>query len=153
MKKTLLVFCLLFSGCFGSSEINIEKELEQKIEEKIEIFNKSQIDLLNFHNKERKLKGIEDLKLDKKLCDYAQKHAEIMAKKDSLYHSNMSNLIKVNTDANTVGENIAFGQVNENKVVKDWLNSTGHRWNILSKKYKRVGFGKVENYWCAVLSN
>jgi uncharacterized protein YkwD len=162
MKKItslLLLSCLFLSSCASKLEKQdnkIEKQ-ENKIE-KIEKYNQSQLLLLDLHNKQRKSKSKKELILDENLCKYAQQHAQKMAKKDSLYHSSMSSLIKVNEGAKTVGENIAYGQSTEEKAMKDWMNSTGHRWNILSKEYLKVGIGSAEDqsgkiYWCVVFSN
>lgn len=49
---------------------------------------------------------------------------------------------------NTAGENLAYGFNSESSVVSGWMNSPGHRANILNKAFKEVGFGvcKGENY-------
>lgn len=161
MKKTLcLVLSILFLSLSACSKITEVPEIKKEIDNKqiIKEYDEFQTLLLDLHNQQRKSKNLEKLILNKKLCDYAQKHAEKMAEKSSLYHSSMSQLIKVNSDSTTVGENIAWGQNKEIEVLNDWLNSTGHRWNVLSKNYKRAGFGKYtdkdgRNYWCAVYTN
>ena len=38
-----------------------------------------------------------------------------------------------------MGENIAMGQTSATKVMTDWMNSSGHRANILNSKYKKIG--------------
>ena len=38
-----------------------------------------------------------------------------------------------------VGENIALGQQSVGEVVRDWMNSPGHRANILNRNYRRMG--------------
>ncbi|MDD3347869.1 CAP domain-containing protein [Oscillibacter sp.] len=47
------------------------------------------------------------------------------------------------------GENIAYGQRTPQKVVATWMNSPGHRANILSAAYTQIGVGYVAdgNYW------
>ena len=47
------------------------------------------------------------------------------------------------------GENIAMGQRTPEEVVKSWMNSSGHRANILSKSFKEIGVGYEAkgNYW------
>lgn len=126
----------------GATKINCSAE-ENKI-------------LLDLHNKERVSKGIKPLLLNQDLCDYAQKHAEIMMKKNNLYHSKMSELKKV-LNSSAVGENIACGQETEESVISCWMKSPGHKRNILNSSYNKVGFGfKKENnkiYWCVVFSN
>lgn len=50
------------------------------------------------------------------------------------------------------GENIAYGQKTPEQVMEGWMNSEGHRANILNGKYKNIGVGYDQdergvNYW------
>ena len=50
------------------------------------------------------------------------------------------------------GENIAWGQKSPEEVMKGWMNSAGHRANILNAKYTAIGVGYHQNaagvnYW------
>lgn len=50
------------------------------------------------------------------------------------------------------GENIAWGQKSPEQVMKGWMNSEGHRANILNKNFKNIGVGYYQdangvNYW------
>ena len=49
----------------------------------------------------------------------------------------------------SAGENIAYGQRTPAAVVNAWMNSSGHRANILSKSYTQIGVGYCaeRNYW------
>lgn len=49
----------------------------------------------------------------------------------------------------SVGENIAYGQRTPQAVVTAWMNSSGHRANILNSSYTQIGVGYVAdgNYW------
>ena len=49
----------------------------------------------------------------------------------------------------TAGENIAYGQRTPQVVVNAWMNSSGHRANILNASYTQIGVGYVAggNYW------
>ena len=49
----------------------------------------------------------------------------------------------------TAGENIAYGQRTPKAVVNAWMNSSGHRANILNASYTQIGVGYVANgnYW------
>ena len=49
----------------------------------------------------------------------------------------------------TAGENIAYGQRTPQAVVDAWMNSSGHRANILNASYTQIGVGYVAqgNYW------
>ena len=49
----------------------------------------------------------------------------------------------------TAGENIAKGYKTPGAVVNGWMNSSGHRANILNSSFTRIGVGYVSNghYW------
>ncbi len=49
----------------------------------------------------------------------------------------------------TAGENIAKGQATPQAVVDAWMNSSGHRANILNSSFTKIGVGYVSNgkYW------
>lgn len=49
----------------------------------------------------------------------------------------------------TAGENIAYGYSTPEAVVKGWMNSEGHRKNILNPSFTQIGVGYVAsgNYW------
>lgn len=49
----------------------------------------------------------------------------------------------------TAGENIAMGYKTPEAVVNGWMNSSGHRANILNSSFTRIGVGYVPNghYW------
>ena len=49
----------------------------------------------------------------------------------------------------SAGENIAYGQRTPQAVVNAWMNSSGHRANMLSSSYTQIGVGYVANghYW------
>lgn len=112
--------------------------------------NKVLENLLLFHNEQRELKGRAPFELDPYLCEYAQKHAEWMAQKDILRHSDVSLILGRFFRS---GENIAWNQKSEKEVVLAWMNSRGHRANILNRNFIKIGFGvayneKNEPYWC-----
>lgn len=53
---------------------------------------------------------------------------------------------------NGAGENIAWGQKSPEEVVTGWMNSEGHRANILNSKFTNIGVGHIQNnsgvhYW------
>lgn len=51
----------------------------------------------------------------------------------------------------TAGENIAWGQRSPEQVMDAWMNSSGHRANILNQSFTRIGVGYYQengvNYW------
>ena len=60
-----------------------------------------------------------------------------------------------------MGENAASGQITPQEVVQDWMESEGHRANILNPRYTRLGVGLTENTgnsysgyaWVQIFSN
>ncbi len=151
-----LFFLFFIIGCLKNNSNewnNITPHKEEQKENKIE--ENSITKLLKLHNKNRELKGRVGLELHNDLISYAQKHAEWMAKKNNLKHSNIGVLMG---KWHTAGENIAWNQENEEEVTTAWMNSSGHRANILSRNFSKVGFGiapaKDGNlYWCTVFAD
>ena len=47
----------------------------------------------------------------------------------------------------TAGENIAAGYATPAQVVAGWMNSPGHRANILNGSFTTIGVGREGNYW------
>lgn len=146
--KTL--FCLafillLFVGC-SNDQTKANENFQQE--------------LLELHNEERIRHGLKPLSLNKDLCKYSQKHAEKMALKKHMHHSNLGQVEKIEPNKNWDwrGENVAWGQKTADSVVRAWMLSPGHRWNILGTNFKQVGFGLARdshgnNYWCTVFSD
>jgi len=58
----------------------------------------------------------------------------------------------------TSGENIAAGQKTPAEVVESWMNSPGHRANILNEEFHQIGVGYAsggtyKHYWCQLFTN
>jgi uncharacterized protein YkwD len=120
--------------------------------------NDWQQDMLVLHNQQRSNRT--ELTMNDKLQAAAQKHAEWMAATETLSHtgengSDMTSRINAEGyDWSTIGENVAYGYPTVQTVVKGWMESYGHRKNIMNPDFAEVGFGKgvASNgmiYWCA----
>ena len=46
-----------------------------------------------------------------------------------------------------LGENLARGQLTAEEVVKDWMESPGHRRNMLEPKFTELGIGIFRDMW------
>ena len=163
LKSTFrfLLVVLLLSGC-PSRDVDVWTDIVPKNPEAIPAppaadseFSATNTNLLATHNREREYKGRTGLKLDETLVVYAQKHSDWMARKKNLKHSDIGVLLG---KFHTVGENIAWNQEDENEVTESWMNSKGHRENIMNRSFGRVGFGvsKASDgslYWCAVFGD
>lgn len=106
-------------------------------------------------NEIRKENGLSELKLNTELCAVARAKSQDM--KDNQYFSHTSptygspfDMMKTfGISYRTAGENIAMGYRTPQAVVDGWMNSEGHRANILNSSFKEIGMGYVAsgNYW------
>lgn len=98
-------------------------------------------------NKERGAAGCGPVKEDTQLADAARSHSDDMAARDFFEHTNPDGADPGQrvTDAgyrwSTYGENIARGQQTPESVMESWMNSPGHRANILNCAFKDIGIG------------
>ncbi len=104
-------------------------------------------------NIERQKAGLQPLKLDTELSKVARLKSEDMKKKGYFSHTSptygspFDMLKQFNITYKTAGENIAKGQKTAERVVDAWMNSEGHRRNILSKSFTHIGVGFSSNHW------
>ncbi len=106
-------------------------------------------------NEIRAQNGLKELIYDWELSRVARYKSQDM--KDNRYFSHTSpvygspfQMIKnFGITYRSAGENIAKGQTTPQAVVNAWMNSSGHRANILNASYTRIGVGYVAsgNYW------
>ncbi|MBM7556221.1 CAP domain-containing protein [Halanaerobacter jeridensis] len=108
-------------------------------------------EVVNLVNQERQKRGLKPYQHYSKLANVAQKKAEDM--RDNNYFSHQSPtygspfemLKEFNIQYSAAGENIARGQRTAEEVMNSWMNSPGHRKNILSEKYTHIGVGLAKN--------
>lgn len=106
-------------------------------------------------NEIRVKNGLKELTYDWELSRVARYKSQDM--KDNRYFSHTSptygspfQMIKnFGLSYRSAGENIAKGYKTPQAVVNGWMNSSGHRANILNASYNRIGVGYVANgnYW------
>ncbi len=111
-------------------------------------------------NDERLTFALKPLKANPQLMEAARKHAENMAKQDKLEHVLDEKTPSDRTKAagyksGFVGENIAWNQKDAKEVLTGWMDSEGHRDNILKKEYTEIGVAVAKNakgepYWVQV---
>ncbi|MGW7070620.1 sigma-70 family RNA polymerase sigma factor [Streptomyces sp. NPDC054855] len=98
-------------------------------------------------NAERAKSGCGPLTLNSKLDDAAQGHSDDMAERDFFDHTNPDGedpgdrVTAAGYKWTTYGENIAAGQRTPAAVMDSWMNSSGHRANILNCSFKEIGVG------------
>ncbi|POM61103.1 hypothetical protein PHPALM_29935 [Phytophthora palmivora] len=102
-------------------------------------------------NKQRATAGLPALCMNSKLQSAAQGHSNDMAANDFMSHtgSNGSTMSQRITAAgyawNSIAENVAAGQTNVDAVMTAWMNSPGHKANILSSKVTMFGCAYAYN--------
>ncbi|MGC9539069.1 sigma-70 family RNA polymerase sigma factor [Streptomyces sp. UG1] len=98
-------------------------------------------------NKERSAAGCGPLEEDALLNKAAQGHSDDMAARDFFDHTNPDGadpgqrITAAGYRWSTFGENIARGQQTPEAVMESWMNSPGHRANILNCSFKDIGVG------------
>lgn len=107
-------------------------------------------------NIERAKKGLNPLTVDTKVQAAAQVRARECEQSFSHTRPNGSNfstaLREQGVSYRRSGENIAWGQRTPEEVVNAWMNSSGHRANILNRNFTKIGVGYYQNnkgvkYW------
>ncbi|MEW4023343.1 CAP domain-containing protein [Bacillus sp. YAF8] len=124
----------------------------EKTPSSVSAYEKKVVELTNA---ERQKQGLKPLQIDDKLSKSA--HAKSQDMKDKNYFDHQSPTYGSPFDMmksfgityKTAGENIAKGQPTPEAVVKAWMNSEGHRKNILNPEFTQIGVGYVEsgNIW------
>ena len=118
--------------------------------------NEDQKVILNLVNKERVSRGLKPMKLNSKLNKLAKIKSDDMHRnsyfshKSPVYGSPFDLMKRHNVDYMTAGENIAKGQNTPEFVMKSWMNSSGHRKNILNPRFQEMGVSRDEygnNIW------
>ena len=106
--------------------------------------------VLKLVNQERSKQGLKPLTLSSKLTSIANTKARDMADKNYFSHdsptygSPFDMLHEFGVSYHYAGENIAAGQRSAEQVMTDWMNSSGHRANILNPNYTQLGVGYVK---------
>lgn len=118
-------------------------------------------EVLRLVNKERAKVGLPAYTTTKPLTSAANKRAQEITSKFSHTRPNGSGFFTVLREYGipfmAAGENIAYGQRTPQEVVSTWMNSPGHRKNILSPRFKKIGISNTvkssQNYWTQVFTN
>jgi uncharacterized protein YkwD len=98
--------------------------------------------VVSYTNEERARYGLPPLQVDKELMDTAREHAAWMTRNYSMVHT-----------WRPLAENIAMGQPHSSDAVRAWMNSSGHRANILNSGHRCIGVGAYRTesgtiFWC-----
>jgi uncharacterized YkwD family protein len=130
---------------YPGQKINLEVNAEFSQEQEV----------IKLVNEERANAGLPALKYDWELARVAKYKSNDMKDEgyfshDSpVYGSPFTMMQNFGINYTSAGENIARGQGSAEQVVNAWMNSSGHRANIMSSNFTHIGVGYVEsgNYW------
>ena len=112
-------------------------------------FQQQVVDLVN---QERAKHGLSPLQMKQDLNSVAQMKAQDMTDKKYFSHTSptygspFDMMKKHGISYLAAGENIAMGQKTPAQVVQDWMNSPGHRANILNSNFTEIGVGVSNSY-------
>ncbi|MFL8799990.1 MULTISPECIES: CAP domain-containing protein [unclassified Clostridioides] len=121
-------------------------------------YQKEVVDLVNI---ERSKAGLNPLTLDSSVSNVATKKSQDMIDNNYFSHNSptygspFDMLKKFGISYKTAGENIAMGQKTPKEVVNAWMNSEGHRKNILNPNFSKIGVGVAQKsggslYWTQI---
>jgi uncharacterized protein YkwD len=109
-------------------------------------------------NDQRDRRGLPPLRANDRLSDAAQRHARDMARRNYFSHDSRSGASFIDRIRRTgyldgarswiAAENIAWGTgrfATPKAIVKSWMDSPGHRANILSSSLREIGIGVAED--------
>lgn len=136
------------SGNTGNGSSNSNNSTSSTVDQ----FEQKVIELTNV---ERQKAGLAALKSDKALMGAAREKSLDMQKNKYFSHTSptfgspFDRMKALGIKYSAAGENIAMGQKTPEEVVKGWMNSPGHRANIMSTSFTHIGVGYAAtgNYW------
>ncbi|AKS45462.1 Uncharacterized conserved protein YkwD, contains CAP (CSP/antigen 5/PR1) domain [Octadecabacter temperatus] len=107
-------------------------------------------------NQQRAANGRGPITENARLSRAARDHAQDMVTNNYFSHqglngSNLSSRARAAGYNCVAAENIAWGQRSEAEVMNEWMNSAGHRRNILLSDAREFGIGRVNNHWVMLL--
>lgn len=121
-------------------------------------------EVIRLVNVERSKNGLSPLKANAELSKVAAAKAQDMINNSYFSHTSptygspfdMMNKFGINYTA--AGENIAYGQKDAAEVMNSWMNSSGHRANILNSNFTEIGVGVAKDkngtpYWVQMFIN
>ncbi len=122
-----------------------------------------ELEVLRLVNIERANQGIRELEISDELSDLARIKSQDMADDNYFDHTSptygspFDMMKKFGINYSAAAENIAKGQVGAKDVMNSWMNSEGHRENILNSNYGTLGVGYVNDgrttYWTQMFTD
>ena len=108
--------------------------------------------IFSLMNAERRRHGLRPLRRGSCASSYAERWSGQLARKQRLHHQSLRPLLKT-CGARRAAENIGYGNVSAEALMKKWMGSSRHRANILDPRLSYVGVGAARSksgHWYAV---
>ena len=118
-----------------------------------EIQTTNALSVVSLVNQERHKAGLKPLTMHTNLTKMAKEKTEDMYNHNYFSHTSpifgspFDMMDRYQISFEYAGENLAKGQQTPAEVVKDWMNSPGHKANILNPHYTLIGVGYYNGYW------
>ena len=109
--------------------------------------------ILDLTNLERSRVGASALALNSQLIAAAQAHTNLMVQFNQMSHqlpgepSFGDRFLQAGYRWSAAAENVAAGQQTPEEVMQSWINSPGHRANLLNPTYRELGVGYANHFW------
>ena len=159
--RGLIIFLQCLMLILGNNAVHAQKGFKGKPTglEKISSSNLSfEKQVLVLVNAERKKFNLKPLKLDENLTQAARYHCKDMAEENYFGHSSQDRngnslsfvcksyerMMKFDNTFTLYAENISAGQRTPHAVVQDWMDSPGHRKNILDPRFTHIGLAFIK---------
>lgn len=123
------------------------KKAESEAKQEVDAATQFEREIIRLTNVERSQKGLAPLKAHGELSKVARLKSEDLRDKNYFSHdsptygSPFDMIKKFGIKYSSAGENIAAGYSTPEQVVQGWMNSEGHRANILDKNFTHIGVG------------
>ncbi|MCR6110182.1 LysM peptidoglycan-binding domain-containing protein [Bacillus sp. A301a_S52] len=130
-------------------------EVKQEADSSLSEFEQ---EVIRLTNEERESRGLDSFDIAEDVSEVARVKSEDMRDDDYFSHTSptygspFDMLRSFDISYRSAGENIAAGQATPEQVVNSWMNSPGHRANILNSDFTHIGVGYAEggsyrHYW------
>lgn len=127
-------------------------------------FDDDLIQVYDLQNYARQARGLKPLELNQALINAASAQAVWCSRVGQMTHLGpgrsrvMSRVVECGYHAFNVGENVAMGHSSGESVFEGWMQSAGHRKNVLTPAFEHVGLGAAKArdgriYWCVVFGS
>ena len=151
-KILLLFLAFVFVGFFLTNKSFATDTIDIQVKGTEEYTRAKEV--LDLVNEERSAAGVNSLRMDYELQAAAMTRAAEIGLNFDHTRPNGSSYTSVNAKVN--GENIAYSMKDAKDIMNSWMNSDGHKKNILYADYKSIGVGCFKNgevyYWVQLFS-